>query len=229
MFADYCLTDEAQKLATKYGFNAMDSYVSELPTFDGKDLLAAQSIWKEKKDSGQPVVAVFVADVSGSMNGTPLVNLKNSLVNATRYINTDNYIGLVSYSSDVTINLPIRKFDINQRAYFEGAVSDLTAGGNTATFNAVTVALDMLLKAKQEIPNAKLMIFVLSDGAQNAGYSLESIRGILDAYQIPVNTIGYNDTNKALQQLATINEGASINAESENVVYELKNLFNSQM
>jgi Ca-activated chloride channel family protein len=228
-FTDYCLTDEAQAVATKCGFNYNDTYVSEVPTFSGKELLAAQSLWKEKKDSGQTVVAVFIADVSGSMGGSAIANLKSSLKNASQYINSGNYIGLVSYSSNVTINLPIGKFDINQRAYFEGAVNSLTEGGNTATFDAVLVGLDMLLKAKANIPNAKPLLFVLSDGAQNWGQSLSDIKSILEAYQIPINTIGYNDDNKALQELANINEGAIVNADTENVVYELKNLFNSQM
>jgi Ca-activated chloride channel family protein len=151
------------------------------------------------------------------------------LKNASQYINSGNYIGLVSYSSNVTINLPIGKFDINQRAYFEGAVGGLTEGGNTATFDAVLVGLDMLLKAKANIPNAKPLLFVLSDGDQNWGQSLSEIKPILEAYQIPINTIGYNDDNSALKELANINEGASVNADTVNVVYELKNLFNSQM
>ncbi|NTV79759.1 MAG: glycoside hydrolase family 92 protein, partial [Clostridiales bacterium] len=46
---------------------------------------------------------------------------------------------------------------------------------------------------------------------------------------IPVYTIGYNANIKAMESLSNINEAASINADSEDVVYKLMNLFNAEM
>lgn len=229
LFLEYCAGSEAQDLAKEYGFNEMDDYRSEMELPSGDVLLDAQALWKEKKDSGKPVTAVFVADVSGSMDGEPLNSLKKSLVNASSYINDENKIGLVSYNSNVYINLPIGKFDLNQRAYFTGAVEDLYAAGGTASFNAICVALDMLLDAKAANPDTKLIMFLLSDGETNEGYNLEEIRGILEFYKIPVYTIGYNADIAALETISKINEGTNINADSDDVVYKLKSLFNSQM
>lgn len=73
------------------------------------------------------------------------------------------------------------------------------------------------------------MLFVLSDGEQNTGYSLSDISKILEVYKIPVYTIGYNADIKALEKISAINEAASINADSEDIVYKLKSLFNLQM
>lgn len=229
MFLSYCSEEGNQALAAEYGFNQLEDYTSEVNTFSGDTLLDAQNLWKEKKDSGKPVTAVFVADVSGSMAGEPLNNLKKSLINASQYINSDNYIGLVSYNSDVFINLPIAQFDLNHRAYFTGAVEDLDASGGTASFDAVCVALKMLLEAKEQNPDTKLIMFLLSDGETNSGYLLNDIEGILRNLQIPVYTIGYNADIAALEAISNINEAASINADSEDVVYKLKSLFNSKM
>lgn len=228
-FADFCASDDQQKAAARCGFNQMDTYVSVEPDFDAVTLLNAQQLWKQEKDSGKPVVAVFVADVSGSMSGDPLNRLKTSLVNASQYINSDNYIGLISYSNDVQINLPIAQFDLNQRSYFTGAVQDLTASGATCTYDAVLQGIRMLRDAQQEIPDAKLMLFVLSDGETNVGCSFNSIDSIVSALDIPVYTIGYNANLAELGELSAINEAATIDADSEDVVYKLGSLFNAQM
>ncbi|WP_343249265.1 VWA domain-containing protein [Diplocloster hominis] len=229
MFKDFCLNDENQKLASEYGFNYMDEYVSETPEFDGDTLIKAQKLWKENKDVGTPIVAVFVIDISGSMDGAPLNMLKESMINSMQYIKSDHYVGMVSYNNDVYVNLPVGQFDLNQQAYFKGAISDLIATGGTATFDGIAVGVDMLEKALAEHPDAKPMLFVLSDGDSNTGYSLNDVRDILETYSIPVYTIGYNADIAALEKISSINEAASINAETDDVIYKLKNLFNAQM
>ena len=228
LFADYC-DENGSELAERYGFNGLDSYKSENPEIDGSLLLSAQKLYKDNKDSGKPVVAVFVADISGSMDGEPLHALQQSLINSMRYIKGDNYVGLVSYSDYVTIELPINKFDLNQQAYFKGAVESLRAGGGTATFDGICVAADMVQKALVDHPDAKPLIFVLSDGETNSGYDLSDVSEILKALRIPVYTIGYNANIDALKKISSINEAASIDASTDDVVYQLKNLFNANM
>ncbi len=228
LFVDYCLNDESQKLASEKGFNRHDDYVGEDPGLDGTGYLTAQKVWKQNKNGGKPIIAVFVADVSGSMGGEPLNSLKSSLINASAYIGSEHYIGLVSYSSDVTVNLPIAQFDATQKAYFSGEVKNLAEGGSTATYDAVLVALNMLAEKAKEVPDAKLMLFVLSDGEQNEGYSLTRITPIVAGLQVPVYTIGYNysDSNGELGTLSDINEAAALNATSDDIANQLRNLFN---
>ena len=229
MFVKYATNSSSQKLSTSYGFNNNLNYTSTVSSYDGNTLLQAQQLWKEEKDLGKPIIAVFVSDVSGSMAGTPITKLKESLINGSQYINNNNYIGLVSYSTNVTINLPIDRFDVNQRSYFNGSVQSLTASGNTATFDAILVATNMLLEKQKEVPDSKLMMFVLSDGETNIGHSLENVSKVLKNLDIPIYTIGYNANIAALGEISNINEAASINADSEDVIYQLKNLFNSNL
>lgn len=230
MFCEYCTNSESQELAKKYGFNQNEKYKSELPKdISGDKLLQAQKLYKENKDSGKPIIAVFVADTSGSMSGESINALQTSLINSMQYINKDNYIGLISYNSKVYCNLPIAQFDLNQQALFKGAVMDLAANGQTATNDAILVAIDMVNKAMKEHEDAKPMIFLLSDGEQNTGCSLNEISSLINTYQIPIYSIGYNANIDALKRISEINEAATINADSEDIIYQLKNLFNSEM
>ena len=229
LFAEYCETNGAS-LAKEDGFNVTPEGYSYMSVqYDGNDLIKAQELYKDNKDT-KPVVCVFVTDVSGSMDGVPLNTLKDSLVNSIQYINEDNYIGLVSYSDEVTIELPISKFDLTQQSYFKGTVETLTANGGTATYDAVCVALDMINKQIETMPDAKCIVFVLSDGVQNRGYSLSDVKSVVSGLQIPIYTICYNDGDTdAMNALSEINEGASINASTDDVTYQLKQLFNANM
>lgn len=228
-FIEFYKQDKYQELAVKDGFNALEDYKCEIENLDGNTILQAQKLWKENKNGDKPIVAVFVADVSGSMEGEPLNELKKSLLNGSRYIGEENSIGLVTYSNDVNINLPIEKFDLNQRSLFTGAVQDMDASGGTATFDAIAVAVQMLLDEKEKNPDAKLMLFVLSDGETNIGHSLDDLREILESVKIPVHTIGYNANIEALENISRINEATSINADSDDVIYKLGSLFNAKM
>jgi Ca-activated chloride channel family protein len=228
-FAEFVEQAKYQNLAKEKGFNNLDDYKSELGVVDGSLLSSAQKLWKEKKNGNKPIAAVFVTDVSGSMAGEPLNRLKESLLKGQKYLGKDNSIGLVSYSSGVTIKLSIGKYDTNQQSMFVGSVNSLQASGGTATFNGIVVALKMLQDELAIRPNTKPMIFVLSDGETNEGYSLKDIKGLIENYKIPIYTIGYNANIKALQSISSINEAASINADTDDVVYKIGNLFNVQM
>lgn len=230
LFVEYCQSAEAQKIATSKGFNRHDDYVGQSAGLDGAGYLAAQRIWKANKDGGRPIIAVFIADISGSMNGAPLNALKDSLIATASYISSDHYIGLVSYADDVYVNLPISQFDETQRAYFSGAVKALKANGGTATYDAVLVALQLLAAKAEEVPDAKLMLFVLSDGERNTGYSLGRITDIVAGMKVPVYSIGYNMSSTGeLQKLSELNEAALINAQTDDIVNQLRNLFNVQL
>lgn len=228
-FAEFVSQDKYQNSAKDNGFNGLEDYKTEISTSDGNILSSAQKVWKEKKNSSKPIAAVFVTDVSGSMGGEPINRLKESLLKGQKFLGKDNSIGLVSYSSNVSINLPIAKYDTNQQSMFVGAVDSLQASGGTATFDGIVVALKMLQDEIAVNPNIKPLIFVLSDGETNEGHSLKDIKGLVETYKVPIYTIGYNANIKALQSISSINEAASINADTDDVVYKIGNLFNTQL
>ena len=228
-FLDFALSSGPQDHAKEYGFDPDNSFSYNTKDISGSDIISAQRLWKEEKDSGTPTIALFIADVSGSMTGDPLNRLKDSLLEASKNIRSDNYVGLITYNDNVTLNLPIAQFDLEQRSYFAGAVEKMKAGGNTATYDALLVGINMINEYKESIPSAKTMIFVLSDGRCNRGVEYNPAAGIVSHYGIPIYTIGYNEEIDSLKDLSTINEAVYIDADSDDVVYELSALFNAQM
>ena len=96
-------------------------------------------------------------------------------------------------------------------------------------FDAVIVAQKMLMDARAQNPNTKLMLFVLTDGEANRGYGFNDVENIVRGVKIPVYTIGYNANIDILQKLSNINEATTMNADSDNVIYRLESLFNAQM
>lgn len=233
-FADLCLTPDGQQSASSFGFNQHYDYAGVTNKLSGAQLFGALDLWKQNKDAGRPVVAVFVVDRSGSMDGEKMVRVKEALRNAAGYINQGNYVGLVSYSSegDITLDLPIRPFDDKQRSLFAGAVNDLRAGGGTATNSALIVGLKLMLDQQASISDAKLRILVMSDGEQNEGLSLEgtdNTLGIVAGLGVPVYGVGFEANLTDLTKLADPNEGYVINADSEDVGAKLKGLLRKEL
>lgn len=228
-FADFCKTDEAKSSADQYGFNQMDSYKGGLANIKGNTWTQMQKLWKNNKNTSKPIAAVFVIDTSGSMAGIPLHSLKSSLKNSMKYINSSNYIGVVTYATDVNVALEIGEFDLNQQSYFMGAVNGLTASGNTATYSALSEALIMLRDFVKTEPNVSPMVFLLSDGMSNGGVDYDKVKQAIASTQIPVYTIGYNADLDELKAISELNEAATINADSDDVIYQLKNLFNANL
>ncbi|MCL2162997.1 MAG: VWA domain-containing protein [Oscillospiraceae bacterium] len=228
-FLEYCSSPESQTLANNTGLNNFEDYIPDLAEFDGAAIIQAQEIWKREKNGSSDLTAVFVADISGSMEGSPLLRLKASLNRASSFIDANTNIGLVTFSNDVNIALPIGKFDVTQKAYFSNAVKSMSAGGGTAMFDAIVAAQKMLMDAKEQNPNTRLMLFVLTDGETNQGYSFDDIESMSRGLRIPIYTIGYNADIEILKEVSDINEAATIDAETDDVIYRLQNLFNAQM
>ena len=86
----------------------------------------------------------------------------------------------------------------------------------------------MVLDEMKKNPDARPVIFVLSDGKTNQGYDFDRAAQIIQALGITVNTIGYNANLEELTKISKINESVSINADSDDVVYKLKELFNAE-
>jgi Ca-activated chloride channel family protein len=229
LFAQFASQAPAQKLATEYGFNQLSDYTPAFAPPPGEVLIEAQRVWKRKKDAGRPIVAVFLGDVSGSMEGVPLRNLKRALMAGSQFIDPENSIGLVVFNQEVKQLLPVGKFTLNQRALFTAAVQDMSAGGGTAMYDGILVALKMLVAAKAKQPECKPLLIVLTDGETNAGLSFDKVKPVLAGVKIPIYTIGYNAKLDILRQISTINEAANLNADEGDIAYKIGALLNAEM
>lgn len=229
LFGKFLQNADIQKYGTSLGFNQEDSYVSTVSKYSGSVISTILEFWKNEKASGKQIVAFFIADKSGSMNGKKLKALKASLKSAMQYISEDCKVGLLSYNEQVYLDLPLGDFDRTQQEYFVGAIDSWNAYNGTATNNAILVAIKLINEEMKVHSDIKPVIILLSDGYTCNGYSLSSMNELIEFYNIPIYTIGYEADVKELEKIAAINGGAYIDANSDDIGYVLKSLFDAEM
>ncbi|MCB1955450.1 MAG: VWA domain-containing protein [Rhodocyclaceae bacterium] len=228
-FAEYGRQARYRRLAKEFGFDPEMDYKNAFPVPKGEVLVQAQHLWKEKKDAGRPIAAVFVCDVSGSMRGVRLAQLKKALLGGSEFISQNNSIGLVVFNHQVTTVLPIRPFDLSQKAAFHAAVQRMEADGNTAMYDGAVVGLNMLLDEKARNPSIKPVLFVLTDGDTNRGFNFDNSAPIFEGLGIPIYTIGYEAKIDQLKKLSSLVEAASLNAGEGEIEYKIGALLNAEM
>ena len=91
------------------------------------------------------------------------------------------------------------------------------------------VAAKLLNEYRQQNPDHKPVIFVLSDGERNRGLDLESVETALEWSGIPVHSIAYEVTSDELKSLSALAEGAYIESSADSASYRIGNLLNSEM
>ena len=221
--------DTQKPVLEKYHFGTNLTYKSAYQIPDGSVITQAQKLWKQKKSGGKPIAAVFVTDVSGSMEGERIKNLKKALIESSDLISANNAIGLVSYSDTVNVDLPINPFNVQQKSLFNGAVEQLAVNGKTATYSATLVAANLLTEFKKTHPDYKTVIFVLSDGETNTGIDFEQAKALLEVVGIPIHTIAYELSSPALKDMASLAEGSYTESSTGSASFRIGNLLNSEM
>ena len=105
----------------------------------------------------------------------------------------------------------------------------MDTGGKTAMYDGVAVSLSLLVDAAQKNPDAKPILFVLTDGETNVGLGYTKAQRVIQGLNIPVYTIGYEADLAELARLSSLVEAASINAGEGQIVYKIGTLLNAQM
>lgn len=226
-FADFI--EANKRVAREYGFNQNPNYDSAYSLDDGSVILSAQRIWKDKKSGGRPIAAMFVADVSGSMDGDRIRALKVALNESANFVSSRNSIGLITFNDRVNVDLPIREFDLQQKSQFLGAVERMSAGGGTATNDAILVAAYELLNFSRANPEHKLTVFVLSDGETRNGLALTDVEKVIQMLNIPVHSIAYGFESADLKAVSGLVEASYTESSTGSAAYQIGNLLNAQM
>jgi len=137
-----------------------------------------------------PAHAYFVLDTSGSMNGERLQSVQkalhilagddDSLTGKFARFDDREEVTFITFNSRVTDQRTWTMHGVNDPATFGeiGRYADgLTAGGNTAIYDALDVALD---EAQKEPAGRYPSIVLMTDGENNSG---EDARDFLSKYQ----------------------------------------------
>ncbi len=228
-FGEFAGGRKYAQLAARYGFEPNIRHTAPFEAPPGDVLVRAQKVWKEKKDAGRPIAAIFLCDVSGSMRGERLSRLKAALLDGAEFISPQNSIGLVIFNQQVSRILPIKPFDLNHKAAFHAAVQDMTADGPTAMYDGIAASLRQLIEVREQNPDAKPILFVLTDGETNRGLIFSDMNQMIPALNIPIYTIGYEADIEELKRVSSLVEAASLNAGEGEIAYKIGALLNAQM
>lgn len=203
IFRSYLLDEEQQELAQQYGLRTAAGDGQTLGTEFGVDLeqpstvfepptvesiLAVQELWQSAR---KPVNLVMLLDVSGSMEGNKIANLRLAAAQFVNQMGEDDYITLITFSDSVVIfaeHAPVGDW----RNEVVNTIESLDASGNTALYDAIDQAAAVIARySSADTTNA---IIVLSDGLDTASIHNSFDQDLLDraaAHGTTVFTIAY--------------------------------------
>jgi tight adherence protein C len=174
---------------------ARDLVVSE----DGRP----QSATADLANEFAPVAVALVLDTSGSMAGRPLADAKAAMTQLIRTLAPKDQGAVLTFNTSVKVDAPLTTDKNALVAATDGAV----AAGNTAIFDAVARAIDVLASTDAQ---ARRAIVILTDGVDNS--STVSRSAVLDrvraqGYPIYVVGLGADLDRPTLQSFADASRG----------------------
>jgi Ca-activated chloride channel homolog len=213
-----------------------DSLLVELPFPNTAEVIDAL-LFSYLDEQRLPSHTFFVLDVSGSMEGEGLRDLKAALTNLTgldpsltgqfaRFRSRER-VTMLPFSSEVG---DVRSFTVDATAAagqdmerIRGFVDQLRAGGNTAIYSALADAYGLAQQAQAQDPDRAYSIVLMSDGQNNSGISPQDFRSAFQGLpprtqQVKTFTVLFGDADrKEMEQIAELTGGRMFDATSESL------------
>lgn len=122
-----------------------------------------------------------------------LKQMFEALINRILAYGHKTHVGLVSFSSEETVNMSISHVIEN----FRKATNGLSAKGNTALYDALALAREQLVEYGHKYPDAKKRIICISDGADTSS-ATNTAQGVAwrmlqDGSAVDSICLGYED------------------------------------
>ncbi|TNF25114.1 MAG: VWA domain-containing protein, partial [Deltaproteobacteria bacterium] len=139
-----------------------------------------------------PMNVALVVDRSGSMQGDKLLSARAAALSLLDDLDDGDRVALLSYASDVSVDVPTMVLGPRTRPVFERAIEELTAAGGTALAEALAVGADEVLRGFDEADLVRVIL--LSDGRPTVGetepHRIETLAARLYEEGVPVTTMG---------------------------------------
>jgi Ca-activated chloride channel family protein len=219
LFRDYLLEQEAQQLAVANGLRPVNHNVatgSPLDTSRGVDLdqpavvfgspsvetlFAVQDLWQSAR---KDVNLVMLLDVSGSMAGQKMDNMREAAVQFVEQMGDDDFLTVIAFSHELPVIVNHQQVG-PARGQIIDAIQNLDAAGDTALYDAVGDGA--LLIEQSNSPDTANALVVLTDGQDTYSYRYNFDQALVDlaaSNDTTVFTIAYGDDadQNVLSQLA---------------------------
>jgi tight adherence protein B len=146
---------------------------------------------------------VIALDVSGSMKGDGIAAAKAAALSYARGLPADVRVGLVTFASKPTVVLR----PTTDRGAIATALSKVSAGGNTALYDGVVAAADVM---KRLPTDAQRRLLILSDGEDTT--SRDTIADVTSAVvkgEVAADVVAFRlpGSQRSLEQIAAASQG----------------------
>lgn len=167
--------------------------------------------------SRAPVDIIVCLDVSGSMDGSKLDLCKTTLELLIRELSSSDRFGLVTFGSDVALEIPVRMLSNKNKDIALKKIKKLTTRGCTNMSGGIAMAAQQIKSI--DSPHKVQTVFLLTDGQANQGISdragiVKLTKNCLvsnNENNIPIHCFGYgNDHDREmLRDIASATEGGT--------------------
>ena len=200
------------KFSPRFGVNPQPQYDSYRPP-QPEVVEAMLDSWQTYAKKASQVAVVI--DTSGSMKGTKLAAIKNTLLNYIQNLGEKEKIALISFNSEINPPVIVEGTPEGKNQGIE-FISQLKAGGGTRLYDSTLYARDWLIKNPR--PDAINAVLILTDGEDSGSeINLDQLSQKLEQSNfeseenIAFFTVGYGKEGQfnpqALQKIAELNGG----------------------
>ena len=220
LFRDYLLGQEAQQLAVANGLRPVNESViigAPLDAAHGVDLsqpevvfspptvdtiYAVQDLWQAAR---KDVNLVMILDVSGSMDGNKIKNMRQAAIQFVEQMGDDDFITIVAFSSQPLVLIHHQQVGLAREEAIR-TIETMEAGGDTALYDAIGVGANSIANTtSSQTSNAMV---VLTDGLDNNSFQYTFDQYLIEtatANDTTVFTIAYGDDadREVLAELAS--------------------------
>lgn len=153
-----------------------------------------------------PLSVVFVLDVSGSMHGEPLEQVKRSTKKLIDMLRPDDRAGVVSFSNRASVVAYVNDATANAKTNLARAIDRMKTDGSTNIEAGLRLGHAILPERR---PHERRAIILLSDGMPNAGASSTAeLQAIAAEYRknASTSTLGFGHSHSE-PVLSSISDG----------------------
>jgi len=171
-------------------------------------ITAPKSDWQRSRP---PICVIPVLDVSGSMSGPKIEYAKKSLLKLVEHLSSEDYFGLVSFSSGAFVDFEVCKLSQQNKELAKGVIGRYQANGSTNL--STGMLLGFHLANKLDLSEAAIVrVILFTDGQPTHGITDQ--KGICElvakqAGRTSVSAFGYGSDacQELLSEVSTTGKG----------------------
>lgn len=155
------------------------------------EITAPQAPVVDNPEPRKSKAMIFVVDRSGSMAGTPLEMVKQTIIETLPRLDANDYLGVVVFDDEAEVIIPLKKVVRHDLDKVANRVHNICDGGSTNIELGYRLAIE---EARKVAAGVEINVIMLSDGHANAGLidpvALGQIAATATEHFVTTSTIG---------------------------------------